>query len=91
MELHREEENGDLEITNLKREILSAMQDDLDVEPGRFNDKSASWIEIKKRNDDNEISIVIQFNQKGNEIIDIEVWKAPIKTIVDMENQKRIG
>lgn len=60
------------------------------IEADSFNDKSGKWIEIKEKQKKKIISLVLMFNDEGDKLTDLSVFKTPIKTIIDEENTKQI-
>ncbi len=59
-----------------------------DLNTGMFSDESASWVEIKQKTSDKQITISFVFDKE--EIDKVNVYEAKIMTIIDEENQKKI-
>jgi hypothetical protein len=59
----------------LKKLIKSGLFDE--IKKDKLSDNSSRWIELVK----GDKQIVIEFDKKGNKIIDISVWKDVVEVV----------
>lgn len=66
--------------------------ENIEMDVDKHNDGSGSWIEVNQLTDDKslQIKVSIWFDDDGNNVEDIKVYKTPIKTIIDNDNSKEL-
>lgn len=78
---------------SLKQKIIESFDPNnkrLRIEEDEFSDGSCNWLNIKKQTKDYEITVVLSFSKDRNTILDVEVFKNKIITIVDEEHGEKI-
>lgn len=86
-------EAKEISLKSLLTELLCNDLDNVEIEADRFNDDSASWININQINEKDRVSIdiVVGFDpEDDNQFEGIRVWTTPIKTIIDHDETKKL-
>lgn len=92
MEIYLKDEDGRLqEITLLYLLDKAFNKAGFKMENGSWSDENHNWIGIVQENKKPEQIITnIIFENDGNTIIDLNVYIAPIKIIVDNDNSRQL-
>jgi hypothetical protein len=95
MEIYIKKSDGTLKPVALRDALAKAIAkgmgvktEDVEMDVDRHSDGSGSWVEVSQNTEDNstQITVSIWFDDDGNNVEDIKVYKTPVKTIVDSDN-----
>lgn len=91
MKLYRKVKDS-LISTNLMEYLSVHISKKLETEVGGFSDNSCHWIEIYQDNKERKerVTVSILFDEKKENITDINVYVAPIVTAVDEDQQEKL-
>lgn len=85
---------GELKETTLKGLIATSFEncknDEIETSVDGFTDGSGTWINIDKEFETKKMTVCVSFDDSGQILEDISVFKTPIKKVVDDENCKKI-
>lgn len=93
MKYFKQDDEGKLQEICFRDMLGEKLAEDLDessptmIDIDKHHDGSGSWVEIEQINEAKkvQITVAIQFDDEGDDITSINVYKTPVKQIVDSD------